>query len=126
MSLQISSRVHVMEKFLQFTQKKSVDIAAFILSFAVFGQVFFSSIVNVLSLDNRFVMLVFRLCLMIINVGYILFFVFQKKSPTSIGKSWINVIVFFWSLYMIRLFHDVSSKSCLIGSLLGANYMGFG
>ena len=96
-----------MEKFLQFTQKKSVDIAAFVFSFALFGQVFLSSIVNVLSFDNRFVMLVFRLCLMIINVGYILFFVFQKKSPPSMGRSWINVIALFWSLYIIRLFHDV-------------------
>ena len=96
-----------MDKFLQFTQKKSVDIAAFVLSFALFGQVFFSSIVNVLSLDNRFVMLLFRLCLMLINVSYILYFVFQKKSSSAIGQSWINIITLFWSLYIIRLFYDV-------------------
>ena len=96
-----------MDKFLQFTQKKSVDIAAFVLSFTLFGQVFFSSIVNVLSLDNRFVMLLFRLCLMLINVSYILYFVFQKKSSSAIGQSWINIVTLFWSLYIIRLFYDV-------------------
>ena len=96
-----------MDKILQFTQKKSVDIAAFVLSFTLFGQVFFSSIVNVLSLDNRFVMLLFRLCLMLINVSYILYFVFQKKSSSPIGQSWINIITLFWSLYIIRLFYDV-------------------
>ena len=96
-----------MDKFLQFTQKKSVDIAAFVLSSALFGQVFFSSIVNVLSLDNRVVMLLFRLFLMLINVSYILFFIFQKKGLSVVGKSWINIITLFWSLYMIRLFHDV-------------------
>ena len=67
-----------MEKLLQFTQKKSVGIASFVFSFALFGQVFFSSIVNVLSLDNRFVMLIFRLCLMLINLSYILLSIFQK------------------------------------------------
>ena len=96
-----------MEKLLQFTQKTSVGIASFVLSFTLFGQVFFSSIVNVLSLDNRFVMLVFRLCLMLINVSYILLFICQKKSLSIVGKSWINAIMFFWSLYMIRLFYDV-------------------
>ena len=96
-----------MEKLLQFTQKKSVGIASFVLSFALFGQVFLSSIVNVLSLDNRSVMLVFRLCLMLVNVGYILFSIYQKKSLSIVCKSWINVITFFWSLYMIRLFYDV-------------------
>ena len=96
-----------MDKFLQFTQKKSVDIAAFVLSSALFGQVFFSSIVNVLSLDNRVVMLLFRLFLMLINVSYILFFIFQRKDLSVVGKSWINIITLFWSLYMIRLFHDV-------------------
>ena len=68
-----------MEKILQLTRKNSVEIAALVLSFALFGQVFFSSIVNVLSLDNRSVMLAFRLCLMLINACYILFFFFQNK-----------------------------------------------
>ena len=96
-----------MEKLLRFTQKRSVGIASLVLSFALFGQVFLSSIVNVLSLDNRFVMLIFRLCLMLINVSYILFSIFQKKSLSFFSKSWINVVAFFWSLYIIRLFYDV-------------------
>ena len=96
-----------MERILQFTRKNSVEIAALVLSFALFGQVFFSSIVNVLSLDNRSVMLAFRLCLMLINACYILFFFFQKKVFSIAIKSWINVIVVFWTLYTIRLFCDV-------------------
>ena len=96
-----------MEKILQLTRKNSVEIAALVLSFALFGQVFFSSIVNVLSLDNRSVMLAFRLCLMLINACYILFFFFQKKVFSITIKSWINVIVVFWTLYTIRLFYDV-------------------
>ena len=91
-----------MDKVLQFTQK-SVDIAAFVLSSALFGKVFFSSIVNVLSLDNRVVMLLFRLFLMLINVSYILFFIFRKKaSLLSVNHGLIQLL--FWSLYMIRLF----------------------
>ena len=96
-----------MEKILQLTRKNSVEIAALVLSFALFGQVFFSSIVNVLSLDNRSVMLAFRLCLMLINACYILFFFFQKKVFSITIKPWINVIVVFWTLYSIRLFYDV-------------------
>ena len=96
-----------MERILHFMRKNSVEIAAIVLSFALFGQVFFSSIVNVLSLDNRSVMLAFRLCLMLINVIYILYFFFQKKVFSITVKSWINVIVVFWTLYTIRLFYDV-------------------
>ena len=96
-----------MERILQFARKNSVEIAALVLSFALFGQVFFSSIVNVLSLDNRSVMLAFRLCLMLINACYILFFFFQKKVFSITVKSWINVIIVFWTLYTIRLFYDV-------------------
>ena len=96
-----------MEKILQLTRKNSVEIAALVLSFTLFGQVFFSSIVNVLSLDNRSVMLAFRLCLMLINACYILFFFFQKKVFSITIKPWINVIVVFWTLYSIRLFYDV-------------------
>ena len=96
-----------MEKILQLTRKNSVEIAALVLSFALFGQVFFSSIVNVLSLDNRSVMLAFRLCLMLINACYILFFFFQKKVFSITIKPWINAIVVFWTLYSIRLFYDV-------------------
>ena len=96
-----------MEIFFQFTKKRSVEIAALVLSLALFGQVFLSSIVNVVSLDNRLVMLIFRLCLMLINTSYILFFVFQKKSCSIICRPWINAIIIFWSLYIIRLFYDV-------------------
>ena len=96
-----------MERILQFTRKNSVEIAALVLSFALFGQVFFSSLANVLSLDNRSVMLAFRLCLMLINACYILFFFFQKKVFSIAIKSWIIVIVVFWTLYTIRLFCDV-------------------
>ena len=96
-----------MERILQFTRKNSVEIAALVLSFTLFGQVFFSSVVNVLSLDNRSVMLTFRLCLMLINACYILFFFFHKKVFSIAIKSWINVIVVFWTLYTIRLFYDV-------------------
>ncbi len=99
--------MYIMERILQFTRTNSVEIAALVLSFALFGQVFFSSIVNVLSLDNRSVMLAFRLCLMLINACYILFFFFQKKVFSITFKSWINVIVVFWTLYTIRLFYDV-------------------
>ena len=78
--------MHIMEGILHSTQKKSVEIAALILSFALFGQVFFSSIVNVLSLDNRSVMLAFRLCLMLINTCYIIFFLLQKKGKNTAEK----------------------------------------
>ena len=100
--------MHIMERILQFTQKNSVEIAALVLSFALFGQVFFSSIVNVLSLDNRSVMLAFRLCLMLINTCYILFFFFQKKVFSITIKPWINVIVVFLdSVYDQGFFYDV-------------------
>ena len=82
-----------MERILQFTRKNSVEIAALVLSFALFGQVFFSSLANLLSLDNRSVMLAFRLCLMLINACYILFFFFQNKvfklDLSKIGKNWL-------------------------------------
>ena len=80
-----------MDNFLQFTQKKSVDIAAFVLSSALFGQVFFSSIVNVLSLDNRVVMLLFRLFLMLINVS-ILFPVLSKTNKSSIESKFKSIL----------------------------------
>ena len=99
--------MRIMERILQFTQKNSVEIAALILAFALFGQVFFSSIVNVLSLDNRSVMLAFRLCLMLINTCYIIFFLLQKKVFSITFKPWINVTVIFWTMYTSRLFYDV-------------------
>ena len=52
-------------------------------------------------------MLAFRLCLMLINTCYIIFFFFQKKVFSITFKPWINVTVIFWTMYTSRLFYDV-------------------
>ena len=76
------------------------------LALILFGQVFLSSIANLLSVDNRLVMLVLRFSIMIFSYGYIYFFLRDKRIQNYFNL-WTLSVVLFWFLYLIRLFFDV-------------------
>ena len=87
--------------------KPRVDITDIYLALILFGQVFLSSIANLLSVDNRLVMLVLRFSIMIFSYGYIYFFLHDKRIQNYFNL-WTLSVVLFWFLYLIRLFFDVN------------------
>ena len=86
--------------------KPRVHITDIYLALILFGQVFLSSIANLLSVDNRLVMLVLRFSIMIFSYGYIYFFLRDKRIQNYFNL-WTLSLVLFWFLYLIRLFFDV-------------------
>ena len=86
--------------------KPRVNITDIYLALILFGQVFLSSIANLLSVDNRLVMLVLRFSIMIFSYGYIYFFLRDKRIQNYFNL-WTLSVVLFWFLYLIRLFFDV-------------------
>ena len=86
--------------------KPRVHIIDIYLALILFGQVFLSSIANLLSVDNRLVMLVLRFSIMIFSYGYIYFFLRDKRIQNYFNL-WTLSVVLFWFLYLIRLFFDV-------------------
>ena len=86
--------------------KPRVHITDIYLALILFGQVFLSSIANLLSADNRLVMLVLRFSIMIFSYGYIYFFLRDKRIQNYFNL-WTLSVVLFWLLYLIRLFFDV-------------------
>ena len=87
--------------------KSRVHITDIYLALILFGQVFLSSIANLLSVDNRLVMLVLRFSIMIFSYGYIYFFLRDKRIQNYFNL-WTLSVVLFWFLYLIRLFFDVN------------------
>ena len=87
--------------------KPRVHITDIYLALILFGQVFLSSIANLLSIDNRLVMLVLRFSIMIFSYGYIYFFLRDKRIQNYFNL-WTLSVVLFWFLYLIRLFFDVN------------------
>ena len=90
----------------QLVFKPRVRITDIYLALILFGQVFLSSIANLLSVDNRLVMLVLRFSIMIFSYGYIYFFLRDKRIQNYFNL-WTLSLVLFWFLYLIRLFFDV-------------------
>ena len=90
----------------QLVFKPRVHITDIYLALILFGQVFLSSIANLLSVDNRLVMLVLRFSIMIFSYGYIYFFLRDKRIQNYFNL-WTLSVVLFWFLYLIRLFFDV-------------------
>ena len=86
--------------------KPRVNITDIYFALILFGQVFLSSIANLLSVDNRLVMLVLRFSIMIFSYGYIYFFLRDKRIQNYFNL-WTLSVVLFWFLYLIRLFFDV-------------------
>ena len=86
--------------------KPRVHITDIYLALILFGQVFLSSIANLLSVDNRLVMLVLRFSIMIFSYGYIYFFLRDKRIQNYFNL-WSLSVILFWFLYLIRLFFDV-------------------
>ena len=86
--------------------KSRIHITDIYLALILFGQVFLSSIANLLSIDNRLVMLVLRFSIMIFSYGYIYFFLRDKRIQNYFNL-WTLSLVLFWFLYLIRLFFDV-------------------
>ena len=86
--------------------KLRVHITDIYLALILFGQVFLSSIANLLSVDNRLIMLVLRFSIMIFSYGYIYFFLRDKRIQNYFNL-WTLSVVLFWFLYLIRLFFDV-------------------
>ena len=83
-----------------------VYIPGIYLSSILFGQVFLSSVANLLSVDNRLVMLVLRFSIMIFSYGYIYFFLRDKRMQIYFNL-WAFSVILFWFFYLIRLFFDV-------------------
>ena len=86
--------------------KPRVHITDIYFALILFGQVFLSSIANLLSVDNRLVMLVLRFSIMIFSYGYI-YFSLRDKRIQNYFNLWTLSVVLFWFLYLIRLFFDV-------------------
>ena len=86
--------------------KPRLHITDIYFALILFGQVFLSSIANLLSVDNRLVMLVLRFSIMIFSYGYIYFFLRDKRIQNYFNL-WTLSVVLFWFLYLIRLFFDV-------------------
>ena len=72
----------------------------------LFGQVFLSAMLNLLSIDNRSVMIVFRLSIMIFSYWYI-FFSLRRKKVGNFLNTWIYSVLIFWCVYLLRLLFDV-------------------
>ena len=71
----------------------------------LFGQVFLSSIANILNVENRGVMLALRFLIMVLSYGYILSH-FQRRQVYYFRDPWIVCIATFWIIYSFRLFFD--------------------
>ena len=71
----------------------------------LFGQVFLSSISNILHLENRGVMLVWRLLMMVLSYWYI-FLHFRYGKAHYFRNIWIVCLTTFWIIYSLRLFFD--------------------
>ena len=63
----------------QVVSQLRVHVPSIYLSLILFGQVFLSSVANLLSVDNRLVMLALRFSIMIFSYGYIYFFLRDKR-----------------------------------------------
>ena len=72
----------------------------------LFGQVFLSAMLNLFSADNRSVMLVFRLSIMIFSYWYI-FFSLRRNKVGNFLNMWIYSVLIFWCVYLLRLLFDV-------------------
>ena len=96
----------LVNSFRQVSSKMRVHFPDFYLALILFGQVFLSSVANLLSFDNRLVMLVLRFSIMIFSYGYIYFFLRDKKIKNYFNL-WTFSVVLFWFLYLLRLFFDV-------------------
>ena len=71
----------------------------------LFGQVFFSSIANIIHLENRGVMLALRFLIMILSYFYI-FSHFRHGKAYYFRNLWIVCLLIFWIIYSLRLFFD--------------------
>ena len=92
--------------FKQDVPKFRVHIPDFYLASILFGQVFLSSVANLLSVDNRLVMLALRSSIMIFSYRQIYLF-FRDKRMQNYFNPWIFSVLLFWFLYLTRLFFDV-------------------
>ena len=72
--------------------KPRVHITDIYLALILFGQVFLSSIANLLSVDNRLVMLVLRFSIMIFSYGYIYFFLRDKRIQNYFNLWTLSVV----------------------------------
>ena len=89
----------------QVASKLRLHVPDIYLALILFGQVFLSSVANLLSIDNRLVMLVLRYLIMIVSYGYIFFL--RDKRIKNYFNLWTFSLVLFWFLYLVRLFFDV-------------------
>ena len=81
-------------------------VPSFYIAIILFGQVFLSSLANLLSIENRSVMVVFRLFVMIFSYSYI-FSCIRLNKLSNFLNSWSLSLIIFWLLYILRLFYDV-------------------
>ena len=71
----------------------------------LYGQVFLSSIANILNVENRGIMLALRFLIMMLSYGYI-FSHFRRWNAYYFRNSWIVCLTTFWIIYSFRLFYD--------------------
>ena len=83
----------------------STYLPHFYLAAILFGQVFLSSIANILHLENRGVMLGLRLLIMVLSYLYI-FSHFRHGKAYYFRSLWIILLTAFWITYSLRLFFD--------------------
>ena len=89
----------------QVASNSRINIPDVYFALILFGQVFLSSVANLLGVDNRLAMLGLRFSIMIFSYGYIYFFLRDKRIQNYFNF-WTFSVVLFWLLYLIRLFFD--------------------
>ena len=82
------------------------ELPALYFSLILFGQVFISMLVNILSIENRISMIVFRFSIMALSYFFIFLNIRQKKL-SYFSNLWVISVFVFWLLYLARLFFDV-------------------
>ena len=82
------------------------ELPSLYFSSILFGQVFISTLANILNIENRISMIVFRFSIMTLSYGFV-FLYMRLKKLSLFSNLWVISLLVFWSLYLARLLCDV-------------------
>ena len=82
------------------------ELPSLYFSSILFGQVFISMLANILNIENRTSMIVFRFSIMTLSYGFV-FLCMRLKKLSLFSNLWVISLIVFWLLYLARLLFDV-------------------
>ena len=82
------------------------ELPSLYFSSILFGQVFISMLANILNIENRTSMIVFRFSIMTLSYGFV-FLCMRLKKLSLFSNLWVISLLIFWLLYLARLLFDV-------------------